>query len=583
MLYHPVKKRIVINQPAVEGSDELGTQPPLLRRVLKARRISGVQELDRSLSCLPAPELLSGMDAMVSVLEAAIVNNENLLVIGDYDADGATASALAVRGLRAMGLKRVGYLVPDRFEYGYGLTPPLVQLAAGQSPDILLTVDNGISSIDGVAEANRLGLRVLVTDHHLPGASLPEAAAIVNPHLPGQTFPGMCLAGVGVMFFVLIALRRRLRDSGWFKETGRKEPNLAGLLDLVALGTVADLVPLDHVNRILVFQGLQRIRAGQAQPGMMALLKVAGRQPENLGAAQLGFNVAPRLNAAGRLDDMSLGIECLLTDDFENALELAHLLNDKNQDRQLIEDDMREVAIAQVAELQKRDNSAYGYCLFHEDWHQGVVGLIASRVKERVHRPVIAFAPANQDSDEIKGSARSIAGIHIRDVLTDVATRHPELLSKFGGHAMAAGLSLKREQLDAFKAAFQEEVRRHAGDMDLEPTVHSDGSLNDADFSLETAELLQSQGPWGQGFPEPLFDGDFEVLDCRIMKDQHLKWKLKAPGGSRPLEAVAFRVENPAAWLGLQNLRMAYKLDANEFQGRRSLQLMIEYMQAVHD
>lgn len=589
MPYHPVKKKIVRRAGDSLSESRFSHLPPLLRRVYGSRRVAETVELDRSLNRLPEPGLLSGMDAMAELLVDAIRCNRSLLVIGDYDADGATASAVAVRGLRSLGLARVSYLVPNRFEYGYGLTPEIVALAAGQRPDLLLTVDNGISSLDGVAAAKGLGMQVLVTDHHLPGRELPEADAIVDPSLPGDRFPSKALAGVGVMFYVLMALRQQLRSHPSAPLRGRSaEPNLGRLLDLVALGTVADVVSLDHVNRILVHQGLQRIRAEQCHPGLLALMEAAGRKPKQITAADLGFFLGPRLNAAGRLDDMSLGVECLLADSQDTARAMAARLDALNRDRREIEDQMKLDALAC---LERLDDSATlstppgtggkaALSLFEEDWHQGVVGLVASRIKDRINRPVIAFAPAGQGSPELKGSARSIPGVHIRDVLADIATRRPDLLKKFGGHAMAAGVSLARDKLEEFAAAFETEVETHLANLDLEHAVHTDGALEPRELDLEMAELLRQSGPWGQGFPEPVFDGEFEVAGSRIVGERHLKLVLKPKYGDLLLDAIAFGVEAPEAWLAARRVRAAYRLDVNEYRDTRKLQLRIEYMES---
>ncbi len=581
MLYHPVRKKIIRRTPG-QGTPRIADLPPLLQRLYAAREVSEAEELDRSLSRLPAPSRLSGMTEMIEQLIDAIRHDRSLLVIGDYDADGATATAVAVKGLRALGLKRVDYLVPNRFEYGYGLTPEIVELAAQRQPDLLLTVDNGISSHEGVTAAQSRGMKVLVTDHHLPGATLPSANAIVNPNLPDEDFPSRSLAGVGVMFYVLMALRQALREDGHFQRAQIPEPNLGQLLDLVALGTVADVVPLDHINRILVHQGLQRIRAGQAQPGLLALLEAAGRKPGQTTASDLGFFVGPRINAAGRLDDMSLGIECLLTGNPDTAREMAAELNGLNRDRRGIEDQMKREALAILEQLDTDGGGAHaGLCLFQDDWHQGVVGLVASRIKDRIHRPVIAFAPSDAEPNQLKGSARSIPGIHIRDILADIATRYPTLITRFGGHAMAAGLSLDRERFDEFAAAFEMEVQRHAKEVDLEHAIHSDGSLDTGEISLATAELLETAGPWGQGFPEPLFDGQFTVAGSRIVSERHLKMVLKPAGGQQLIDAIAFGLDNPGEWLRCQEIQAAYRLDVNEFRNNRTVQLRVEYMEAV--
>ncbi|HLD14830.1 MAG TPA: single-stranded-DNA-specific exonuclease RecJ, partial [Burkholderiales bacterium] len=481
----------------------------------------------------------------------------------------------------------------NRFEYGYGLTPEIVTLATQKNPDLLITVDNGISSVEGVRAARGHGMQVLITDHHLPGAVLPKADAIVNPNQSGDNFPSKNLAGVGVAFYLMLALRAQLRAAGYFtpgdsRDGGGRassgtaagavaEPNLANLLDLVALGTVADVVPLDANNRILVAQGLARLNEGRSTPGVRALLAVAGRAPGRITATDLGFLAGPRLNAAGRLADMSLGIACLLTDDPAEAQRMAHELDTLNRERRSIEAEMQTLALTAVENL-KLDAAGLprGLCLYDESWHQGVIGLVASRIKERVHRPVIAFAPAN--ATELKGSARSVPGLHIRDALDHIATRQPQLLSKFGGHAMAAGLSLARDQFEAFARAFDEEVGRWLSDDDLRGRLDTDGELAAADFSLELAETLRAGGPWGQGFPEPLFDGCFDILDRRIVGEKHLKLTLRS-GNSRPLSAIAFHAaETPSDWT---RVRAAYRLDVNEYQGNRSLQLVLEHLESV--
>lgn len=571
---HPVKKNIV-RRPLPPGPhDHLADLPHLLQRIYQARRLSSAEELDRTLARLPSPWRLKGMDTMVEHLEDAIRRRLHLLIVADFDTDGATSCAVGLLGLRQMGAARVSYLVPNRFEYGYGLTPEIVTVAARQSPDVILTVDNGISSIEGVLAARQAGIKVLITDHHLPGPDLPEADAIVNPNQPGDEFPCKALAGVGVMFYVLMGLRARLRESGWF--TGQPEPNLGQLLDLVALGTVADVVSLDHVNRILVHQGLQRIRSGQARPGVQALLETAGRRSGSIAAADLGFAAAPRLNAAGRLEDMGLGIECLMSEDMEMAKTLAARLDELNRERREIEAQMKLDALALLAGM-KPDLNVAGLCLYDEGWHQGVIGILASRIKDRIHRPVIAFAPGS--GEEIKGSARSIPGVHIRDILSDIAARHAGLLTRFGGHAMAAGLSLKAADFERFAAIFDAEVRNRLQGMDLEHCVHSDGELDTTDICLEAAELLQQAGPWGQGFPEPMFDGEFDVVQCRIVGERHLKLVLRTLDGSRMIDGIAFFVDDPELWLGCQRLKVAYRLDVNEFRDSRTVQMRIEYME----
>jgi single-stranded-DNA-specific exonuclease len=578
MLHHPLKQAIV---RASKGPlHTLGSLPPLLRRIYAHRGIGAPNELDLSLGQLPDPQLLSGMATMTEILVDAILSDQRILVIGDYDADGATATAVALLGLQSLGLRHIDYLVPNRFEYGYGLTPEIVSLAMERSPDILLTVDNGISSHEGVAAARRAGIKVLITDHHLPGEALPAADAIVNPNLAGDPFPSKALSGVGVLFYVLLGLRQTLRAKGYFEGAGRAEPQLGQLLDFVALGTVADVVTLDQTNRILIRQGLRRIQCDQAHPGIRALIAVAGKKASELSAQDLGFTLGPRLNAAGRLDDMALGIECLIASSEESARPMAEALSSLNQERRVIEQHMRDEAFQQMDRLTLLDEDQPVLCLFEESWHQGVVGIVASRIKDRTHRPVIAFAVNELNPSELKGSARSVPGVHIRDVLADVATRHPGLITRYGGHAMAAGLSLPHAELARFTAAVIEEMRRRGDDQVTAIALHSDGALPTDQISLPTAELLFEAGPWGQGFPEPLFDGEFEVLDQRIVGERHLKLTLRPEGGGASVDAIAFNVENPGAWLRTRMLKMAYRLDINRFRGRKTVQLRIEYMES---
>jgi len=579
MPHHPTPKKI-IRRTAPTQTTHFSGLPPLLRRIYLARDLTDPEELERGLAKLPSPWLLSGMESLVEHLIEAIHNRQHLLIVADFDADGATSCALGILGLKAMGAAKVSYIVPNRFEYGYGLTPEIVHVAARQRPDVLITVDNGISSIEGVQAAKALGMKVFVTDHHLPGAQLPDADAIVNPNLPGDGFPSKALAGVGVMFYVLMALRSRLREAGWFASQGIAEPNLGQLLDLVALGTVADVVALDRVNRILVHQGLQRMRQGLARPGILALLEVAGRKPAAVVATDLGFAVGPRLNAAGRMEDMAVGIECLLSENMDAARSMANQLDQLNRDRREVEDQMRldAFAILENLDTNKRAQDLAGVCLFDASWHQGVIGILASRVKDRLHRPVIAFAPAG--NNEIKGSARTMPGVHIRDVLADIASAYPGLLNRFGGHAMAAGLSLEKEAYHAFTKVFDVEVAKHLEGMDLAHSVHSDGELSAEELRLESAELLQQGGPWGQGFPEPMFDGEFDVVQARIVGEKHLKLVLKTPDQLRMIDAIVFFVDNPESWLGQTRLRLAYKLDVNEFRDNRTVQLRVEYMES---
>lgn len=552
---------------------------PVLARVFAARDVTAATQIDHALDQLLPYHALSGIERAANFLADALIAKKKFLILGDFDADGATSCALAVRALRMLGVAHVEFLVPNRFEYGYGLTPEIVAVAAQRSPDVLITVDNGISSIDGVRAARAAGMCVVVTDHHLPGAVLPDADAIVNPNQHGDIFPSKNLAGVGVIFYVMLALRAQLRERKWFETQNIEAPNLARLLDLVALGTVADVVPLDRNNRVLVQQGLARMRKNQISAGIRALLHMAGRRCERLIAADLSFAVAPRLNAAGRLEDMALGVECLLTDDEDRAQTLAARLDELNRDRREIETQMKEQALAAMRTLQLNEQARelpVGLCLFDPAWHQGVIGLLAARVKEKYHRPVIAFAPSSDT--EIKGSARSISGVHIRDVLDAVAARHPDLLQKFGGHAMAAGLTLKRADYERFSQAFDDEVRRILNPDDLRAVIHSDGELNSADVNLELAELLRYAAPWGQGFPEPIFDGEFELVQQRVVGEKHLKLVLRVPGGQNLLDAIAFNT-SAAGWPNnTRRVTAAYRLDVNEYQGKRSAQLIIEHV-----
>ncbi|TWC29616.1 single-stranded-DNA-specific exonuclease [Pseudomonas sp. SJZ079] len=556
----------------------LGNLPPLLTRLYAARGVQSEAELDKALARLLPYTQLQGIEAAVELLVQALQQRQRILIVGDFDADGATASTVGVLGLRQLGAAHVDYLVPNRFEYGYGLTPEIVAVALEKAPQLLVTVDNGISSVEGVAAAKAAGLKVLVTDHHLPGHELPAADAIVNPNQHGCDFPSKALAGVGVIFYVLLALRARLRELDWFTQTQRPAPNLAELLDLVALGSVADVVPLDANNRILVHQGLARIRAGRARPGLRAILEVAGREPGRITSTDLGFIIGPRLNAAGRLDDMSLGIECLLCEDEALARDMAVELDQLNQDRKAIEQGMQREALAQLKDLPLED-MPFGLCLFEADWHQGVIGILASRMKERYHRPTIAFADAGEGV--LKGSARSVPGFHIRDALDAVAAKHPGLISKFGGHAMAAGLSLPQAHFGAFAAAFDAEVRRQLAEDDLTGRLLSDGSLAVEEFHLELARALRHAGPWGQHFPEPLFHGVFQIVQQRLVGDRHLKLVLKTECGGQTLDAIAFNIDreqwpNPTVrWV-----EVAYKLDVNEYRGKESVQLMVAHLAA---
>lgn len=563
---------------AIPDQSELSEDlPDLLRKVYTARGITQQIELERELANLPTPSEIVGTTEAAELLQQHIQDSSRIMIIGDFDADGATSCALAVLALKAMGAKDVTYLVPNRFEYGYGLTPEIVDVALQQSPQLIVTVDNGISSISGVAAANRAGVPVLVTDHHLPGEELPDAAVIVNPNIQ-DTAIGKNLAGVGVLFYVLLALRTRLREQNWFIEQEIAEPNLADFLDLVALGTVADVVPLDRINRILVHQGLRRIRAGLCRSGIKALFLASGRSLDRAIASDLGFAIGPRLNAAGRLDDISLGIETLLTESTAKAEQGAFELNSFNQQRREIEDDMRQQALAELESINLSEESElpFGLCIYNEQWHQGVIGILASRIKDRYHRPVIAFASA--DDDWIKGSARSIPGVHIRDLLDSIAAKNPELINKFGGHAMAAGLTLLKQDFDRFSEAFDIEVREHLELDDIRGIIHSDGELPAQLMNIETAALIRDAGPWGQSFPEPIFDGQFSLINWRIVGEKHLKMVVATANGES-IDAIAFNQGEKTPTNGECLLEAAYRLDVNEYRGIRTVQLIVEHLE----
>jgi single-stranded-DNA-specific exonuclease len=540
---------------------------PLLARLYAARGVVGKVELETSLSGIIPPEQLIHASEMAKLLADAIAANKKLLVIGDYDADGATATAVAVKGLRSMGAN-VDFLVPNRFEYGYGLTPEIVALAATLQPDILITVDNGIASVDGVAAANLLGLQVLITDHHLPSDTTPQAACIVNPNQHGCQFPSKNLAGVGVMFYVLLALRAELRNRGTFAD--KPEPNLTELLDLVALGTVADLVKLDANNRILVEQGLRRIRAGSCCTGITALLKIAGKAPEKITAQDLGFYVGPRLNAAGRLDDMRLGIACLLAETEADATKKAQTLHELNMERRNIEADMQDSALISLENIDVTEN--FSLSIYSADYHQGVIGILASRLKEKYHRPTIIFADAGKDDKDrriVKGSGRSIPGLHLRDALDLVTKQYPSLIIKFGGHAMAAGLSILERDFDVFQQAFEAVARTLLTEADLQAVIETDGNLSANDMSLQTAQILASS-VWGQGFAQPVFCDDFKVINQRIVGEKHLKLLLEKD--QKRFDAIQFNsIENLA-----ENITAVYALEANEYKGLQTLQLQIK-------
>ncbi|WP_026344568.1 single-stranded-DNA-specific exonuclease RecJ [Oceanimonas smirnovii] len=548
---------------------------PLLQRLYASRGVTTPEQLNLQAGNLHKP-VLKGMGEAVRLLAAALKNQRRILIVGDFDCDGATSSALMVHGLRAMGAQAVDYLVPNRFDYGYGLSPQVVEEAQKLGAELLITVDNGISSISGVAAAKAASMEVIVTDHHLPGENVPDADAIVNPNQSGCDFPSKNLAGVGVAFYLLLALRSALSEQGWFEQQGIRPPNMADYLDLVALGTVADVVALDGNNRVLVHQGLQRMRAGRLRPGIQALIDISGRNQQRLVASDLGFALGPRLNAVGRLDDMSMGVACLLCDDINEARRLAAQMDELNRERKAIEASMQQEALATLARVRISDGALpSGLVLHQDDWHQGVVGLVASRIKEQYYRPVIAFAEAGDD--ELKGSGRSIPGVHLRDLLDAINTRHPGLITKFGGHAMAAGLSLTKNALTPFKAAFEQMVDEWVSPELLAGEILSDGELSVNELNLELAEQLRFAGPWGQAFPEPVFDGEFRIIQQRLVGDKHLKLVLSPDEGRTVIDAIAFNVDL-GIWpnAAIQKVQLVYKPDVNEWKGRRQLQLLVE-------
>lgn len=554
--------------------------PPLLHRLYAARGVTSDEQLSYTLRHLASPFQLRGIDRAVELLAEAIAQNQKVLVLGDFDADGATSTAVAMLGLSMLGLQSIDFRVPSRFADGYGLTPGIIERLQQESelPDLLVTVDNGISAVEGVKAARDLGIKVVVTDHHLAGEVLPDADAIVNPNQPGCAFLSKNAAGVGVMFYVLTALRKKLRDAGRLPQP---EPNLGNLLDLVALGTVADVVPLDHNNRIFVEQGLRRIRQGEARPGILALLEVAGREHANISSTDLGFVVGPRLNAAGRLDDMSVGIACLLADNPDEARRLARELDTFNRERRTIEKDMKAQAQDLLASMSlDLEGLPWGLALFDQDWHQGVIGILAARIREQTNRPTIAFAP-DENGVDVKGSARSIPGLHIRDVLAVVDARNPGVMKKFGGHAMAAGMSLAHSDFDTFTEAFDRAVRDTLTAADLEAAITTDGPLSSDELSLETAALLKRAGPWGQHFPEPLFDGEFRVVSQRIVGENHLKLVLQPVDGSGIIDGIAFNTGPEVPDYTRTGARVVYKPDANTFRGRTNLQLLVDYLEPL--
>ncbi|OOF37575.1 single-stranded-DNA-specific exonuclease RecJ [Rodentibacter heidelbergensis] len=555
----------------------------LLDRLYRARHIQHPQELDRTLKSMLNPNRLYGIEQGVDLLVKAYQTQQKIVIVGDFDADGATSTALSVLALRQLGFQNVDYLVPNRFEQGYGLSVPVAEMAREKGVELLMTVDNGVSSFEGVAFLKEKGVQVLVTDHHLPPECLPPADAIVNPNLAQCGFPSKSLAGVGVAFYLMLALRAKFREMGIFNE--KTQPNFSELLDLVALGTVADVVPLDQNNRILVHQGLMRIRAKYCRPGIIALAEVANRNLEQMSASDLGFSIAPRLNAAGRLDNMLLGVELLLAEDMQKARELALDLDQLNQTRKEIEAGMKLEAMEICRNLTALYNeSPMGIVLYQADWHQGVLGIVSSRLKDLYHRPVIAFA---QDSEGIlKGSARSIEGLHIRDLLERIHSQHPEMILKFGGHAMAAGLSIREEGFSTFQQVFNQTVADWLGEAHLQQVIWTDGELEAKEFILETAELLHSSGPWGQAFPEPCFDGEFNILEQRAIgqNQNHLKMLIEPKQGGPLLDAIAFNIDTRLyPDLSIKQARLAYQLDINEFRGHRSVQLRVNYIEPIDD
>ncbi len=559
---------------------------PVLKRVYAARNIQTSEELDYSLASLLPFNSLSGIDNAVELLQEALDKNKKILIVADFDADGATSCTLAIRGLTMMGVKDIVYVVPNRFEYGYGLTPEIVDVALDYEPDLLITVDNGISSIEGVKRAKENGVKVLITDHHLPGDLLPDANAIVNPQLEGDLFPSKNLAGVGVVFYILLALRAKLREENWFEKKGIAVPNLAQLLDIVALGTVADVVPLDKNNRTMVAHGLKLIKQNKSIAGISEILKLSGRSLATLSASDLGFSIAPKLNAAGRLTDMSLGIECLLTDDVKRAKDIANQLDELNQERRQIQDEMHEQAMLVLDEYLQNTSGEIplGLCLYDSDWHQGVIGILAAKVKETFNRPVIAFAKESdgeEDNAIIKGSARSINGLHIRDLLEEITRLHPDLILTFGGHAMAAGLTIKESQFETFSSKFIETLNNFISLENMQDECLTDGELLNNDLSMQLAKEIHAAGPWGQSFPEPVFEGQFKIVDRRIVGTNHLKLRLQIDGNNRILDAIAFNMTDDGWPVGCEQIHSTYRLGINEFRGNSQLQLFIEHIEPL--
>ena len=568
----------IINRDVPDGINLPDSIHPVLKRIYASRNIKSSEDLDYSLGSLIPYEELGGIDDAVILLQEMITQKKRILIVADFDADGATSCALAIRGLTAMGAEDVIYVVPNRFEHGYGLSPKIVDVALDHDPDLIVTVDNGISSISGVAHAKKNGIKVLITDHHLPGDKLPSADVIINPQLKEDKFPSKNLAGVGVIFYILLALRAKLKAEDWFDEKKIKYPNLANLLDLVALGTISDLVPLDKNNRTMVAHGLKLMRKNKSKVGILAILNQSGRQLSTLTSGDLSFAIAPRLNAAGRLTDMSLGIECLLTDDKENAVEMAKKLNQLNIDRRQIQDNMEEQAFTEF-EKYLQDTSKkipHGICIYNQNWHQGVVGVLAAKIKEKFNRPVIVFAQECQGI--LKGSARSITELHIKDVFDEIARLYPELILTFGGHAMAAGLTIEESQFDRFSDVFNKVVNRYISSDSLEDQCLTDGELSDDDFSLPLALAIQNAGPWGQSFPEPIFVGQFKILDKRVVGESHLKLKLQSRNNNT-LDAIAFNMTDDDWPSKLEQITSTYRLGINNYRGHSQIQLFIEHIE----
>ncbi|WP_281214339.1 single-stranded-DNA-specific exonuclease RecJ [Shewanella insulae] len=568
----------IVRRPKVDDSHLPNHLSPILKQVYASRGCT-LDDCELALANLLRPDTLKDVDKAAAIIADAMAKQQSILIVGDFDADGATSTSVCLLALRMMGATNVDYLIPNRFDYGYGLSPEIVQVARQKEAELLITVDNGISSIEGVAAAKALGMQVVITDHHLPGNSLPEADAIVNPNQLGCGFASKAIAGVGVAFYLMSALRAELRGRGWYQAQGIQEPNLASLLDIVALGTVADVVSLDTNNRILVDAGLKRVRAGRCRPGIIALLEVAKRNTSRIVASDFGFAVGPRLNAAGRLDEMALGVETLLCDDMMRARRMASELDGLNAERRELETGMQQEALKSLESLSLDEAELpWGIALYQQDWHQGVIGILASRIKDKYHRPVIAFAEAGEG--EIKGSARSIKGLHMRDLLELINARHPGMIIKFGGHAMAAGLSLRAGEFERFARAYDEAVRELLAPEQLTGEIVSDGELNPAQLNMALARELRSAGPWGQNFPEPIFDGVFRILQQRIVGERHLKLVLESECGQTMVDAIAFNVDL-TTWpdATIQYAEVAYKLDINEFRGNESLQLMVEQIE----